>query len=718
MLKLKLVMKNIGMALFTITAIISSVNSAFADSLTPIPGPPLVSFVDGNGVDLVSGDYQYSRLDVSIGGKGSEMSRVEDNVGADNYTGAIYNLNSNSGAIYPQSNGVQYYSVSLGRQSQKFSMRDGTFLAMNDVGHLSCGVSECEYILKDGTSAKYMVTQSVNGVTLKAILKSIAKPDGEVITVTYPDGVTTEGRQRGVVSSLGWMIKYQADSEWGQANGIHDEIYGVNLSVQYCDPAANSCPGGAAPWPSVKLEGGGVRDKLGNLTKISIIESYSPCNSGNYPCLIPEGCYPGINHPCPMIGPPLSPFYPMSKITSVQTPSGVKTEIGYAPDPYIQYTGDEGRIPEGGDPHWVSYLKKGQVRWDYWFETHGNDPSIMDYSQRTKVRDPSGGVRTVFYNTGINYYPGVDSDTDQLGNTYKYSYVGTPVGFKIATVARPDATWSDSTLTGGYTKYSYDTRGNVVEVRQVARSGSGLPDTVVQAGYDSSCANDKTCNKPNWVIDAKGGQTDFEYSPVHGQILKETGPADASGVRLQKRYSYTLLYPRVRNSSGALVNSTPVYRLTAISTCKSATSTDPASCVGSSEEIKTTYSYNSDNLLLTSQTQVLGDGSLSAATSYTYDNIGNVTSVDGPRTDIDDRTYTTYDVLRRPVFEVGASPGGDGTKPRLVTKHNYDSDGREYLTQSGTGMATDGTDFVVDRFIRRSYDAVSGLLTKEEVVTP
>lgn len=690
--------------------------SVFADTLAPIPGPPLVSLVDDNGVDLVSGDYQYSRQDVSIGGKDSGLSRVEDNVGADNYTGAIYNLNSDGGAIYPQSNGVQYYSVSLGRQSQKFSMNNGTFLAMVDGGRLSCGASECDYILKDGTSAKYRITQSVGGVAVKAILKSITKPDGEIITLTYPSGVNTEGKQSGVVSSLGWMIKYQASSEANQAYGVYNEIYGVNLSVQYCDPAANSCPGGSAPWPSVKFESG-IRDKLGNLTKILSNTSYSPCNSGNYPCLLPEGCYPQINAPCPTIGPPLSPYYPFRKITSVQTPSGVKTEIGYSTDPLIEYTGDDGRMPDGGDQHWVSYVKKGTSTWTYQFETRSNDPTIPYNIQRTKAVDPSGGIRTVFYSTSPNVIPGVNSKSDQLNNAYKYSYEMTPSGFyQITTVARPDATWSGSTLTGGYTKYSYDTRGNVVEVREVARSGSGLADSVIQASYDSSCANDKICNKPNWVIDARGGQTDFEYSPVHGQIVKETAPATASGTRPQKRYSYTLLYPRVKDAGGTLVNSTPVYRLTGISTCKSATSSNPASCVGTAEEIKTSYSYNSDNLLLTSQTQALGDGSEATTTNFAYDNIGNRIVVDGPRTDVDDRSYTTYDALRRPVFEIGASP--DGTKPRLITKHNYDSDGREYLTQSGTGMATDGTDFAVDRFVRRTYDSVSGLLIKTEVGQP
>lgn len=53
----------------------------------------------------------------------------------------------------------------------------------------------------------------------------------------------------------------------------------------------------------------------------------------------------------------------------------------------------------------------------------------------------------------------------------------------------------------------------------------------------------------------------------------------------------------------------------------------------------TTFRYETNNLLKTSETVAAGNGSLSATTSYTYDDNGNVTSIDGPRTDVDDRSY-------------------------------------------------------------------------------
>jgi hypothetical protein len=242
----------------------------------------------------------------------------------------------------------------------------------------------------------------------------------------------------------------------------------------------------------------------------------------------------------------------------------------------------------------------------------------------------------------------------------------------------------------------------------------------VQYGITLTCdtTNYRICNKPQYKIDQNGKQTDYVWSTVHGGLLTETLPADANGVRPQKRYSYTQLYPKVLNSSGALVNSTPVWRQTRVSVCAVATAANPASCVRTKDERVTTYAYNDNNLFLTSITVAAGDNSVSQTTSYTYDYAGNVTSVDGPRTDVDDRIYTTYDVLRRKVFEIGADPDGGGSLPRQVTHHVYDIDGNETRTEYGTGFATDGSDFALLHFKRMTFDPATGLMTKIEEVQP
>lgn len=329
------------------------------------------------------------------------------------------------------------------------------------------------------------------------------------------------------------------------------------------------------------------------------------------------------------------------------------------------------------------------------------------------VTNPDGSTESFVVQSGLLY-----SQTDGLARTTSYGWNGAEGFFhsikgyarlaKLQSVSRPDG----SSLT-----YSYQHGALSSATVTPAGGGTALTTTV---GLVSSCtvANYRVCNKPVYIRDPKGNQTDYTYDPAHGGILTETLPADVNGVRPQKRYTYTQLYPKVLNSSGVLVSSTPVWRMTRMSECMSATAANPASCVGTAAEKVTTYAYNDNNLFLTSVTVAAGDGTSSATTSYTYNYAGDVTMVDGPRTDVDDKQYTTYDALRRKVFEIGADPDGGGVLPRPVVHHVYDADGNEVRTEFGTGNATDGSDFVVTRFKRMTYDAVTGQVTKTEEVLP
>jgi hypothetical protein len=70
------------------------------------------------------------------------------------------------------------------------------------------------------------------------------------------------------------------------------------------------------------------------------------------------------------------------------------------------------------------------------------------------------------------------------------------------------------------------------------------------------------------------------------------------------------------------------------------------------------------------------------------------------------------------VFEIGVDPDGTGPLPRQIVRHVYDVDGREERTESGTGNATDGSDFAIDRYVRRAFDPHTSQVSKEEVVVP
>ena len=73
------------------------------------------------------------------------------------------------------------------------------------------------------------------------------------------------------------------------------------------------------------------------------------------------------------------------------------------------------------------------------------------------------------------------------------------------------------------------TRGNVTEVREVAKPGSGQADIVATASYDANCLNPATCNQPNHTVDPKGNRTDYTYDPTHGGPSKVQMPAPVAG---------------------------------------------------------------------------------------------------------------------------------------------------------------------------------------------
>ncbi|WP_423141117.1 RHS repeat domain-containing protein [Parablastomonas sp. CN1-191] len=244
---------------------------------------------------------------------------------------------------------------------------------------------------------------------------------------------------------------------------------------------------------------------------------------------------------------------------------------------------------------------------------------------------------------------------------------------------------------GDYTNYTYDARGNLTETRIVAKSSSGLADIVATASFDSSCANEATCNQPNYQVDANGNRTDYTYDTTHGGVTRVQMPAPVtSGTRPEVNYAYTALYPQVRDSSNALVStSSPVYKLTQVTQCATA-----ATCSGTANETKVSLAYATPNLQLTSVTVASGDGAISSTTAYTYDAAENLKTVDGPLSGSDDTTTYFYDTYNRLRGIIGGDPDGSGSLPRPAERYTLDGESR--ITRKERGYATAATDSALD----------------------
>lgn len=325
---------------------------------------------------------------------------------------------------------------------------------------------------------------------------------------------------------------------------------------------------------------------------------------------------------------------------------------------------------------------------------------------QTTRTDPLGATRTVI-STPIG---APLSDTDELGNT---------ITFDVALPSEPAISQIEGTIqaqttpSGVKTTYAYGNFMSLQSVTVAQRPGTGSGNFTTNYMYGNNCPYNNNvismvrCNKPTAVSDPNNNETDYSYDPVHGGVLVETKPADANGVRSQLRNSYQQL--SASGQAGA------VWLLASTSTCMSATSSNPAACVGTPAEKVTSFAYEPNNLQLASQTDVLGDGSSRQTSSFTYDLVGNTTSVTKPS---GATSYVTYDALRRKVFEIEADPDGGGPLPRPITHHVYDADGNETRTETGTGFNTDGSDFSLVRAVQRTFDPATGLLTQTSVVVP
>lgn len=257
-----------------------------------------------------------------------------------------------------------------------------------------------------------------------------------------------------------------------------------------------------------------------------------------------------------------------------------------------------------------------------------------------------------------------------------------------------------------YVEITPDSRGNVTQMRAVAKPGSTDAPLTTLASYPATCSSSPSCNQPTWTRDAKGNQTDYTYDPTHGGVLTMTQPAGANGIRPQTRYGY----------ASQPANSGSIVKLTSSSSCRTA-----ASCTGTADEARTTVTYGSvagNSLQPQSITTASGDGSRSMAQMMTYTGAGDIATIDGPLPGAADTTRRFYDIAtRRIIGFVGPDPDGTGPLKHRATRLTYDLDGQVTLTEQGTVNGQSDVDwggFALLRSATTAYD-VNGRQVRSSV---
>lgn len=619
------------------------VSPALAQTI-PSNAPPVRITADDNGVDLSSGQIAAGDHVVSIGapssGSGPSNGVPDETIKASGHGGLIFHRSFVPQAGWSDSTDIMLtppdqnnkMAIIFPSATQTFTLSGGIFVsdAADGSSVVQNSSTSFTYTAADGTRIDFQQVATTFMAT------AITFPSGQKQTFTFKSATGYYNflgniisfpisRLQSVNSSDGYQLKLSyASNVSSDVNSTiqwitRTSVSAINGATDYCDPQADSCGGLSQAWPSL-----GIATSTSGGNTIAAITD-------------PDGRTTTYT------------------VNSSQQLTGIRRPSSSSDDVTISYGG-----------LYVSSITDTGVTTNYSYGT----PAAPNYYTQITISNSGNTIRTT--QSDILKHM-VITDTDGLGHTTTY----TPDGYgRLTQITYPE---------GNNVQYSYDARGNVAQTTFVPKSGSGLSNLTFYAGFDATCGNSVKCNQPNWTKDALGNQTDYTYDNTHGGVLTVTRPAPSSGApRPQVRYSYTPLQAYYKNSSGSIVASgQSVYMITGISTCLNS-----GSCAGAAEEQKTTLGYGTfangtpNNLLVQSKSVAAGDSSVITTTAMSYDNIGNLASVDGPLSGSGDTTTYKYDANRRPVGAINPLPNGSSLYP--ARRFVYDGYGYKYLDEVGT----------------------------------
>ncbi|MBY0282383.1 MAG: hypothetical protein K2W81_00310, partial [Sphingomonas sp.] len=537
---------------------------------TPTPSRPVT---DELGVDLATGTIAAASKDVSIGNLSFE-NIWSGPVDETTFTNAVLD-NALSAVVFINGNSVLF--VRQPDDSYKPELANGARLTIANGTAL--------YVAPDGTRYEYLTTPPTDGGGLQNQrgtnqswyrLSRIVAPNGEIRTWNY--------RQETVGSNCGRFGICQSSTNYLRVQSVTTNT-GLMLKANY----ATNTPGADF-------------SKLTSVQAINRAVDYCDANA--------DACS-NLTQPWPTLSISISTD-PNGNQQKLLSTLGGDFLARISATGLLAVNSDN----QNNDDWSVSRYPDGMI---YQIVRHGV-ATTYSYArsgdQLTVTRTgPNNMVDTFVIRSSSALPTRLESKTDELNNTTTYGYDSEN---RLYLVTAPE---------GDATQTSYDPIGRIVEVRNRAKPGSGLPDLVSTAGYVANCTVDgvKYCMKPVWTQDARGNRTDITYSNDHGEATRVQLPAPTAGApRPEINATYAPFYAKVRNQAGALVDAdSPVWKLTRQTQCATA-----ATCAGSASEQVTALEYAASggglNLLPTRITVSAGDGSVSSSVDYTYDSADNV----------------------------------------------------------------------------------------------
>ncbi len=590
---------------------------------------PVFPARDANGVDVPTGAFVHTQTDVSIGPPGDGGLAYTRY-----YQGGSYGLSTSNQIGYVYVSGSTC-KVVLGNVTHSFT--SGAYCsspftsAEHDGSTLTYGASIYTYTNRDGIVARF---QALDGYTSIVGMVQGASTKAYLTSVTKPDGEST---------SYSYEMETYCDIyfnclTYGRLQTVYNN-FGYRLWFSY--------PGSVL--------------SLVQPNKVTAIN-----NAVEY--CVPGSCinsWPAATYT----------YYSGTNVATATNPLGKTTSYTYTG--YGQMT--KVQFPDNTSHNINIAYSSGRVYtinlgFGTWTYTYGD----VSGTRTTTITNPGSSTRR--YHSSLANGRILDF-VNELSETTYYQY---DTYNRLTRVTQ--AEWN-------YVQYTLDSRGNVIQVRQVAKPSSGPADIVTSAAYPSSCTYPSSCNKPTSTTDARGYRTDFTYNNTHGGLLTATAPAASggtpvgSGDRPQTRFTYAQKNARYATSASTWVTGSAVWRLTAVSACASGTS---ASCINPANETRTTSFYPSsstaNNLEPISITVAAGDSSVSSTSSLMYTKLGDVDTVDGPLSA--DATRYYYDDLRQVIGVVGPDPDGGGSLLYRAVRTTFNEIGEPTSVERGRSPAS------------------------------
>ncbi len=636
---------------------------ARAQSMIGAP-PPIHSSIDGNGVDLVTGAFNLTTSDLSIGPDGPEALIYKRSfIGGGSFPSAGWTDNlvgtiAISGATY---------TVSFGGGSESFTLTGGVYVPAQGQGSTlsyNSGTQVYTYTASDGTVVLFSValggTYAPPTYANGGRPTTATSPDGHVTTYTYktisvcqttcPGTMVSASRLQSVNNNAGYQLKitYLTNSASNASDLVNwttvSAVAAINNAIDYCSPSADSCSGFSVTWPSV-----------------SYAYFLTPDNYSTYT--------DALNRVTKF-------YYAGTRLKSIRRPSSSvdTTTITYTTTPNPQ----------------VASVSNEIGTWNYGYVLTGT-------TAITTVTDPLTNNSVAYGDTTTGL---LSKQIDSLNRTTSYLYDSNQ---RLIQTTLP---------AGDEFLYHPDKRGNIDTITHVSATGSP-PDTIItRATFDDPCTSPAKCNKPNTTTDGNGNVTNYVYDSTKGVLTSVTLPTTGA-VRPQTRLGYTSLYAWYKNSAGTVVQApTPIYKPTSTSACQTL-----ASCAGMADEVKGTLAYGvsgvANNLALTSSSQGSGDGALTATTSYTWDSIGNRLTVQTPL-GAAQTIRTRYDAARQTIGVIGPDPDGAGPLKFPALRYTYNSDGQVTLVERGTVNSQSDSDWALFATLEQTASAYDIAMRKTQ----